>query len=645
MTQSLFMKLSVPHFSSKTWNVLKFLAGLFVAVLILAGSYAVNVSMTSDAFGKVSEGKITLLREATFGLGPDTGTAPDGFEKVTLPHRPENKNIGFANYRLAFTVESEPTHERHLALCVPRWSSNPSVWIDGQRLMSHEQGRVDVKQLSRPAFVPLPLRLTPGEHRLDIRLRTQGGTFPGLSEIWLGPHELLANECGALQDLQVGIRLGGFMLMVFITLVSASVYASQRDRLSLGFALAASSWCLHAWVVLGWLGPMSDEAWIAWFMVTRPMTGLFGLYVAFCLIQNRHRKLEWALLGFSMLAYLALALVPIQHSESWLMGIAAILVPATLAMGFYLLWYAASKSGYLSDFAFAISMIFGVGVNALDLARAKELLPYSLLSLTHWVAPFLALSIGLLAIERLVRYLRYKKEAAWQLKQKLTEQRNQLAAYHEEIQTQREKILLTEERQRLVRDMHDGLGSQLISASALIKSGPIQDTRSAELAALIDHALLDLRSMLDVFSSPRAVDPDDTQDTVSLLLAMLRHRLAPVFRSQGIQFAWQTEDLPHAFLSSDQDRLQLLRLLQEACTNIIKHAKAKSVTMRTLVSESVIVFEVQDDGQGLEAANAESLKRPGHGMANMADRAARLGAELVVESSPEGTGVRVIFQR
>lgn len=639
------MKLYLPIFSIKTRIVVKFLTGLCTALLLLAATYALNVSMTSDAFGRASEGKISILRNATLGLGPDIDVITDGSTQVTLPHRPENNDGGFAHYRLSFTVESESTHERHLALCVPRWSSNPSVWIDGQRLLNHEQGQINFRQLSRPSFVPLPLHLTPGEHRLDIWLRTMVGTFPGLSEIWFGQHELLANECGALQDLQVGMRLGGLMLMAFIAIVSISVYYSQRDTLSMGFAMAAISWCLHALVVLGWLGPMSDNTWITWFMVTRPMTGFWGLYVALCLIQNRHRSVEWALLGLGVIAYLTLALLPMQLWQTWLMGVAVIIVPATLAMGFYLLWYASSKSGYLSDFAFAISMFFGVGVNALDLARAKELLPYSLLSMTHWVAPFLAMSIGLLASERLVRYLRYKKEAAWQLKQELAAQKIQLATYHEEIQVQREKILLTEERQRLVRDMHDGLGSQLISASALLKSGPIHETRSAELSALIDHALLDLRSMLDVFSSPRQVGDGETQDTVSLLLAMLRHRLAPVFRSQGIQFTWQTAAMPHEFLASDQDRLQLLRLLQEACTNTIKHARAKSVTMSTHVSESVIVFEVKDDGQGIDAAKADAVKRPGHGMANMADRAARLGAELVVESSSDGTCVRVIFQR
>lgn len=636
---------SIKHLSSPiAWTALKFTAGLLAALLVLAATYALNLSMTSDAFGRVSEGKITILRLATSGLGPDMAAIPDGSVQVTLPHRPADDHIDFAHYRLAFKVESEPNHEKHLALCVPRWSSNPSVWIDGERLLNHEQGQINFKQLSRPAFVPLPLHLMPGEHRIDIRLRTVAGTFPGLSELWIGRYELLEQECGALQDLQVGMRVGGLMLMLFITIVSLSVYATQRDALSMGFMLAGMSWCLHTLVVLGWLGHMSDQTWITWFMVTRPLTGLFGLYVALCLIQNRHRSLEWGLVGLGILAYLALAILPMQHWQTWLIGVAAIILPVTLAMGFYLLWHASAKSGYLSDFAFAISMFFGVSANALDVARAKEIVPYSLLSMTHWVAPFLALSIGLLASERLVRYLRYKKEAAWQLKQELAAQKIQLAANNEEIQSQREEILLTEERQRLVRDMHDGLGSQLVSASALLKSSPMQHPRSVELTALIDHALLDLRSMLDVFSSPRQTQDEESQETVSLLLAMLRHRLAPVFRSQGIQFEWQTEPIPHSFLKSDQDRLQLLRLLQEACTNIIKHAQAHRVSLRTYVTTGAIVFEVNDDGNGIDIAK-DNNKRTGHGMASMAARATRLGAQLVIDTSAEGTCVRVIFQR
>lgn len=230
------------------------------------------------------------------------------------------------------------------------------------------------------------------------------------------------------------------------------------------------------------------------------------------------------------------------------------------------------------------------------------------------------------------------------LEQKLDAQKVELAASHRALQEQREKNLLSEERQRMVRDMHDGLGTQLVSASALIKSKAQQDAQSAELSELIDHALLDLRSLLDVFSST-AQNHHNDDDTVSLLLSMLRHRLGPVFRAQGIRLDWDAQPLPPQFLPEDRQRLQLLRLLQEACANIIKHAQAKTVTLSTAVNKNTIMIEVQDDGQGIDTARAQSNQRAGHGMNNMSVRAAKLGAELVIESTPKGTCVRLIFPR
>jgi len=600
--------------------------------------------MTSDAFGQISQGKISIFRTAIMGIDPDLETPAKGATLVNLPHRVENSTAEFAHYRLPFMVEPTSSNENKMALCVPRWSANAGVWIDGRQLLSQERNQLDFKTLFRPAFVSLPLDLSPGQHRIDIRLRTVAGTFPGLSEVWLGNHEVLARECGDLQDLLIGMRVGGMLLMFFIALVSICVYASQRDGLSLGFVLASAGWCLHALVTLDWLGPMSDATWITWFMVSRPMTGFAGIYVALRLVKSPLRSLDMGLLGLALLAYITLAVLPKAYWQAWLVGVGLLLVPLTLVMAFYLLWHASARSHYLSDFAFAMSMFFGVGANAFDLARANGWLPYSILSMTYWVAPMLALGIGLLVIERLVRYLRYKKEAAEQLKRELAAQKVQLAASHEELQKQREKMLLTEERQRLVRDMHDGLGSQLVSASALLKSSQSQDTMSVELSELIDQALLDLRSMLDVFSSNKNLDGDESEDTVSVLLGMLRHRLAPVFRSQAIDFDWQAEPLPHDFLQGDRDRLQLLRLLQEACTNVIKHAQARRVSLRTHVTTSAIVFEVSDDGRGIEASKVTS-KRTGHGLANMMARATRLGAQLMIDSSSEGTCVRLIFER
>jgi signal transduction histidine kinase len=634
-----------PSLSKPQWTALRFLMGLIACLLLPAAIYAWNWSMSEDAFGATESGKISILRSATLGLGPDIQDVPQGSEQITLPHRSDELSAGYAHYRLPFHLSPSTRQEITWALCVPRWSANAGVWVDGQRVMNDELGHLNVSSLFRPAFVPLPLHLMPGDHRIDIRLRTVAGTFPGLSEVWFGQHHVLAAECGALQDMMVGSRIGGLFLMLFITLVSACVFASQRDALSLGFTLSGLAWSLHAMVALDWLGTMSDDAWITWFMVTRPLAGFAGIFVALRLVKIRQAQLDWALLSLSALAYAILFLLPSAQWQMWLMGVAFVLVPITLSLGLYVLWFAAAKSRFLSDFAFAICMVYGVSANAMDLARAKGWLPYSVLSMTHWIAPVLALAIGFLVIERLVSYLRYKQVAGAQLKQELAEQKIQLAAYHEVVRVQREKHLLTQERQRLVRDMHDGLGSQLVSASALLKSGVMHTDKSQALSHLIDQALLDLRSMLDVFSSPQWSSDEDDQEVVSLLLAMLRHRLAPVFRSQGIEVEWQSESLPHDFLKSDQDRLQLLRCLQEACTNIIKHAKATQVVLKTHVTSTQIVFEVRDDGCGMEASNAGKSGPKGHGLSNMAARAHQMGAQLVMDSSTSGTCVRLVFTR
>jgi signal transduction histidine kinase len=632
--------------SAKASMAMRFLLGLLVAAGLLAGTATWNWSMTADAFGQISLGKITVLHDATLVTGPDAGSLLESAaSSVTLPHRIEDHNASFAHYQLELKVADRPSGTSRMALCVPRWSSNANVWINGQNLLSQAQERLDVRGITRPAFVPLPVDLGPGVHQLDIRLRTLMGTFPGLSEVWVGPHNVLAHQCGLLQDVQVGIRLGGLMLMAFITFVSFFVFASQRDALSLGFAMVGVSWCLQNAVTLGWLGTHGESSWITWFMVTRPLPGIAGFFVGLRLLNVQSRSLYWGLLGLIVLAYAVLAWLPVADWQTWLVSIGLFLAPANLVLGFSLMWHAAAKSRFLSDYAFALTLFFGVWANSLDLARAKSLVPYSVLSMTYWIAPLLALAIGLLVIERLVRYLRYKKEAAVQLQRELADQRVVLATTNHALSQQREKLLLSEERQRLVSDMHDGLGSQLVSASALLKSGHRQDALALEVSGLIDHALLDLRSMLDVFSNNKNADTQGSQDTVSVLLGMLRHRLAPVFRSQDITFDWQSEALPHDFLEGDRERLQLLRLLQEAFSNIIKHAKAHSIALRSHVSDSVIVFEVSDDGQGIEASQATSGKPPGHGLTSMADRAARIGAQLLIESNAQGTCVRLIFQR
>lgn len=641
MTSTSYATLSINP-PIKAW--FKLILAILAGCLLLIGAHIWNLSVSSGDFGSLAGGKMVILRSATVGTGPDEDKAAAPPRQVTLPDRIDNRAKGHVDYRINLPVTSG-SPENALAVCVPRWSSNATVWLNGRKLLDHDNihGQLAVKELNRAAFLALPPGLSEGEHQLDIRLRAVPGTFPGLSEIWLGDNKIVSRKCNALQDINIGSRIGGLYLMIFLTLMAIGIAFYQADAVARGFSVLGVFWCLHSMVLLDWIPHTEDTTWLALLHLTRPLQAIAGIWVALRLTGKDERQLKWCIAIVSLVGYAIFPFLSTENWNLWLVVLGIFLMPLVIITWLKLIWHSV-RSAYLSDFTFTVAMFFGIGVNLMDIGRNRGLLPYSAMSMTYLVVPVLSMAIGFLVLERLQEFLRRQAESARVLEQKLHAQKIQLASTHKALQEQREKILLNEERQRMVRDMHDGLGTQLVSASALLKSSVRQDAQSEELSELIDHALLDLRSLLDVFSSTSQNHSDD-DDTVSLLLSMLRHRLTPVFRAQGIHLDWDAHPLPPQFLPEDRQRLQLLRLLQEACANIIKHAKATHVTMRTRVDENTVMIEVQDDGQGMSVAEIRTAQQATHGLNNMSVRAARLGAELVIQSNSDGTCVRLIFPR
>ena len=156
---------------------------------------------------------------------------------------------------------------------------------------------------------------------------------------------------------------------------------------------------------------------------------------------------------------------------------------------------------------------------------------------------------------------------------------------------------------------------------------------------MIDHALLELRSVLDVLAVEPSDDPHD--DPVATLLGALRWRIDPVLKAQNIELSWRVDGLPTDFLPQDTQRLNLLRLLQEAFSNVIKHAQASQLAFSVIATDSQITLTLTDNGQGFPQPNARGL-----GLSSMQGRAQALNAQLTVESTPgQGTQIRLTWTR
>ena len=186
------------------------------------------------------------------------------------------------------------------------------------------------------------------------------------------------------------------------------------------------------------------------------------------------------------------------------------------------------------------------------------------------------------------------------------------------------------ERARLARELHDETGQALTSILLGLKSleerVDTDEGRSAaaELRQLVVSTLQDVRR-LAVELRPAALDDfglvpalERLRDTVSEQSAL----------SVDVQSSLGDRRLPAEI------ETMLYRTVQEALTNVIKHAEASRVTVRLSRRENVVVLSVQDDGKGFDA---QSVRDGGLGLVGMRERAALLGGRFVVETS-EGAG-------
>jgi signal transduction histidine kinase len=214
-----------------------------------------------------------------------------------------------------------------------------------------------------------------------------------------------------------------------------------------------------------------------------------------------------------------------------------------------------------------------------------------------------------------------------------------------DLQRSRERLVTAreEERRRLRRDLHDGLGPALAaqtlkigSARALLPSDPAKvDTLLEELEADLDTALKDIRRL--VYSlRPPALDELG-------LVAAIRETAEQYGPQQG-----RPDNSSGASLHIQVDAPQYLpalpaavevaayRIAQEALTNVVRHSRAHSCLVRLWVADNRLSIEVTDDGMGLLAA-----RRAGVGLASMRERATELGGTFLIASLPAG-GTRLL---
>ena len=195
-----------------------------------------------------------------------------------------------------------------------------------------------------------------------------------------------------------------------------------------------------------------------------------------------------------------------------------------------------------------------------------------------------------------------------------------------------------EERRRIARELHDEAGQSL--TALLVGLRTIEESRTIAEAAELAQRLRGIaaQTLDEVGRLSRGLHPS-ILDEVGLPAAVTRH--AQEFaRLHGVAVDVRIEGLESEILPP-LVQTTVYRVLQEALTNVAKHADARSVSVRLVRGKAAVELRVQDDGAGFDpAAGAEAA--PGDrgdrhlGLQVMRERAALLGGSLEVESRAGG---------
>ncbi len=196
-----------------------------------------------------------------------------------------------------------------------------------------------------------------------------------------------------------------------------------------------------------------------------------------------------------------------------------------------------------------------------------------------------------------------------------------------------------QERRRLARDLHDGLGQELAVAKMVLdkmmlqKSAQPAEEEWTQASSIVDRAIQQVRTMSHLLHPPLL-------DEVGLLSALSWY-VEGLTKRSGIEISLEVQPRDFPRLSADVETA-VFRIVQEALTNVFRHSEASKVWITLAQKEENIVVAVRDDGKGVDKRITElQPDSVGVGIGGMKQRASEFGGELRLTNAHPGTLVEL----
>jgi len=534
---------------------------------------------------------------------------------------------------LPFELSSQPDSAWTLRIVHRR---NLLVYLDGQ-LLAHSTAPDDIDQRS-PALrlgsrtlsvnVP-PGWLRPGRHELQLRLGA--AESPTVGSVHLGPMADVS-RLDSSRDMMAALRSATALGALVVGLFLVGVWLAHREALA--YALAGAHLLLLALLLTPYLlqhQPLPSPWWRMLLDVADVWAKALLLATVVRLAQPHDgwgMRVAWAYAVVGTLVDGAAAALDQPWNDFgnpwpwWALGsrLAVMGLATVLALRALARQPRFDRLATASLVAFSLCIWAYVSFFSLVAPRWFSVVDINVYAHAAWV-----LWMGSLLYGHFVLTARRERVLRQESAQALSERTRELQASFAALQASEHQRMATTERERLLQEMHDGLGSQLMTAKMNAQTGQLS---GAEMASAIDSCIQEMRLTVDTLS---VADGD-----LGLLLASVRHRAEPGLRAAGLTLAWQVAEAPCLPALEGSGGRELVRIVQESLNNVLHHAQATRVTLRSEATADGrhIVVSLIDNGRGLPDGQPPG---GGRGTRNMQQRAQRLGARVSWHSPAGGT--------
>jgi len=525
-----------------------------------------------------------------------------------------------------------PAQGQGLAIFGDFMKSDFTLSVNGQALYRSDLD-ADSRQFGwyRPYAVRIPAALVrPGHNEILVRTPLRPFQTLGFGRLWLGPDPLIR----ALYQRQYALDVVNPQIingvLAALSVAMALLWLARRHEPVFGWAalIGALWWFRNLHYYIGSWPFDLDLFWslsVDAVLLMTPATYAF----AATFLEVRGRRTLIRIVGALAVGGVALRHLFVAFNLDDLPTF-GVLIPLTL-FAFYKIIQGCVQQPTPLNLLMLLAVIVGNLAGVHDLMMIKTLFAGA----GFYLMPYGSLLIFLVFAAALGRRMLAALVAVETVNQTLQAKVAEVTRSLQESERQRTALqverAIDAERERLMREIHDGIGSNLVTAIAVAE----EQNHPAAAIGTLRRALTDLKITVD------SLEP--IQGDLVALLANLRHRMEPDLAAAGVRCRWSVGDCrPVAWLDATNS-LHALRIFQEAIGNCLAHAGATEIEIGCREEPrgealGVCAF-VADNGRGFaqDAAHAG-----GKGLKGMQARAKAIRGALDCQASPGG-GVRIML--